>query len=85
MARQIRDASGARQLIAHGTLYKALARLEQAGLLTSSWEDPGPAEAEGPPRRRLYRVTPSAEQAVLRSIGQRASTAPRPGLGLAPA
>ena len=46
MARQIRDASAARQLTAHGTLYKALARLEQAGLITSSWEDPGLAEAE---------------------------------------
>lgn len=85
MARQIRDASAARQLTAHGTLYKALARLEQAGLLTSSWEDPGPAEAERRPRRRLYRVTPSGEQAVLRSTGQRAGTAPRPGLGLSPA
>jgi PadR family transcriptional regulator, regulatory protein PadR len=85
MARQIRDASAARQLTAHGTLYKALARLEQAGMLTSSWEDPGLAEAERRPRRRLYRVTPSGVQAVLRSTGQRASTASRPGLGLAPA
>jgi PadR family transcriptional regulator PadR len=85
MARQLRDASAARQLTAHGTLYKALARLEQAGLLTSSWEDPGLAEAGRRPRRRLYRVTPSGEQAVLRSAGQRASTASRPGLGLAPA
>jgi DNA-binding PadR family transcriptional regulator len=85
MARQIRDASAARQLTAHGTLYKALARLEQAGLLTSSWEDPALAEAGRRPRRRLYRVTPGGEQAVLRSTGQRASTASRPGLGLAPA
>jgi PadR family transcriptional regulator PadR len=85
MARQIRDAADARQLTAHGTLYKALARLEQGGMLTSSWEDPGPAEAEHRPRRRLYRVTPSGEQAVLRSIGERASTASLPGPGLAPA
>jgi PadR family transcriptional regulator, regulatory protein PadR len=85
MARHIRDASAARQLTAHGTLYKALARLEQAGLLTSSWEDPGLAEAERRPRRRLYQVTPSGEQAALRSAGQRASAVPRPGPGLAPA
>jgi hypothetical protein len=85
MARQLRDASAARQLTAHGTLYKALARLEQAGLLTSSWEDPGLGEAEGRPRRRLYRVTPGGEQAVLRSTGQRAGAVSRPGLGLAPA
>src|SRR5664279_3800715 len=61
MARQLRDASGARRLTAHGTLYKALARLERAGMLTSCWEDPGFAESEGRPRRRLYRVTPSGE------------------------
>jgi hypothetical protein len=73
------------QLTAHGTLYKALARLERAGMLTSSWEDPGLAEAESRPRRRLYRVTPSGEQAVLHGIGQRASTTPRPDPGLAPA
>jgi PadR family transcriptional regulator PadR len=85
MARQIRDASAARQLTAHGTLYKALARLERAGMLTSSWEDPGLAEAQSRPRRRLYQVTPLGEQAALRSIGQRASTAPRPNPGLAPA
>ncbi len=85
MARQIRDASAARQLTAHGTLYKALARLEQAGMLTSSWEDPGLAEAEHRPRRRLYQVTPSGERAALRSAGQRASTASRPDPGLAPA
>src|SRR5256885_5657270 len=75
MARQLRDASAARQLTAHGTLYKALARLEQAGLLTSSWEDPGLAEAGRRPRPRLYPVTPGREQAVLRSTGQRATTA----------
>src|SRR5262249_15350086 len=29
-----------RQLTAYGTLYRALARLEEMGLLTSRWEDP---------------------------------------------
>ena len=85
MARQIREASAARQLTAHGTLYKALARLEQAGMLTSSWEDPGLAEAEHRPRRRLYQVTSSGERAALRSAARRASTASRPDPGLAPA
>jgi PadR family transcriptional regulator PadR len=85
MARQLRDASAARQLTAHGTLYKALARLERAGMLTSCWEDPSLAEAENRPRRRLYQVTPSGEQAALRSIGQRSATATRPDPGLAPA
>ena len=84
VARQIRDAGAARQLTAHGTLYKALARLERAGLLTSSWEDPDLAQAQNRPRRRLYRVTPSGEQAVAAETGQRAA-APLRGPGLASA
>ena len=83
MARQLRDASGAQRLTAHGTLYKALARLERSGMLASCWEDPRLAEAESRPRRRLYRVTPSGEQAALRSIGRPSRTAPRPDLGMA--
>ncbi len=70
MARQLRDASGARQLTAHGTLYKALARLERAGLLTSSWEDPGFAESQSRPRRRLYGVTASGKQAAPAGAGR---------------
>ena len=46
-----------RRLTAHGTLYKALGRLERAGLLAAEWEDADLAVDEGRPRRRLYRVT----------------------------
>lgn len=53
----------ARRMIAHGTLYKALGRLTNAGLLNSSWEDPAIAEGEGRPRRRLYRITGTGVQA----------------------
>ena len=43
---------GQRSEIATGAIYPILARLEGAGLLTSSWEDPN-----GPhPRRRVYAV-----------------------------
>ena len=45
MAKQIRDRKGARMLTAHGTLYKALGRMEKAGLLKSRWEDPVAAAA----------------------------------------
>jgi PadR family transcriptional regulator PadR len=83
MARRIREASGARQLTAHGTLYKALARLERAGMLTSSWEEPALAEAQHRPRRRLYRVTPSGERAAARSAALRSGTARRADPGLA--
>lgn len=52
------------RLAAHGTLYKALARLVAAGLLESAWEDPTISEGEGRPRRRLYRVTGAGERAL---------------------
>lgn len=64
IAREIRDQEGARSLTSHGTLYRALERLEIRGLLVSRWEDPGIAAAEERPRRRMYRVTAEGETAV---------------------
>jgi PadR family transcriptional regulator PadR len=55
LAQTMREQSGSRSLTAHGTLYKALSRLEEFGLLTSRWEDA--AAVEGRPRRRLYELT----------------------------
>ena len=55
LALTMRAESESRSLTAHGTLYKALSRLEEFGLLTSRWEDA--AAAEGRPRRRLYELT----------------------------
>jgi DNA-binding PadR family transcriptional regulator len=47
-----------------GTIYPILARLEQGGWVTSTWEDPAVPEQAGSPRRRLYRITrDGAEQA----------------------
>lgn len=54
----------ARPLTAHGTLYKALGRLAEAGLLTAEWEDPAIGEREGRPRRRHYTVTPDGSLAL---------------------
>ena len=56
LAQTIREQNGSRSLTAHGTLYKALNRLEGLGLLTSDWEDPSEA-VTGRPRRRLYQLT----------------------------
>jgi PadR family transcriptional regulator, regulatory protein PadR len=67
IARELAEREAARRLTAHGTLYKALDRLEQAGLLESAWEDPAVAADEGRPRRRLYRVTALGEQAAARA------------------
>jgi PadR family transcriptional regulator PadR len=53
-------------LSGHGTLYKALARMAEAGLLESSWEDSEVAEAENRPRRREYIVTGAGVQSLER-------------------
>lgn len=66
LAKHLRDAEGAKLLTAHGTLYKALARMERAGWLASEWEDADLAAAEGRPRRRLYDVTASGRAALAR-------------------
>lgn len=67
IAKNIRDSEQARRLTAHGTLYKALGRLENSGLLTSEWEDPFIGAAENRPRRRLYQITVAGEQALVNS------------------
>jgi PadR family transcriptional regulator PadR len=64
LAKQLRDGEGQKQLTAHGTLYKALSRMEKAGLLSSVWEDP--AAEEGRPRRRLYSNTSDGRVALAR-------------------
>jgi DNA-binding PadR family transcriptional regulator len=77
LARALREHSGSRALTAHGTLYKALGRLEQRGLLRSRWEDDAPA---GRPRRRLYELTADGARAA-----GRAPAPPRPRLASEPA
>ncbi|HWI21992.1 MAG TPA: helix-turn-helix transcriptional regulator [Baekduia sp.] len=76
LAQNLQEHSRKRPLTGHGTLYKALGRLEQFGLLTSRWEE---AATEGRPRRRLYELTKQgahvAEQAV---AGKAAQTVSRP-------
>ena len=42
--------------LSSGTLYPILIRFEEAGLLTSAWEEVDPSEV-GRPRRRLYKIT----------------------------
>jgi DNA-binding PadR family transcriptional regulator len=79
LAQTMRDQSGSRSLTGHGTLYKALSRLEEFGLLTSRWEDA--AVAEGRPRRRLYELTRQgahvAEQALADNTDQATPRSPR--------
>jgi PadR family transcriptional regulator, regulatory protein PadR len=55
---RLRDRSGGAFDLPEGTVYPALHRLEQAGLLDSSWE-----QVAGR-RRRIYRITPTGERAL---------------------
>jgi PadR family transcriptional regulator, regulatory protein PadR len=81
IAKELRDRDDARRLTAHGTLYKALARLQHSGLLESRWEDPEAAAAEQRPRRRLYRVSGAAERTLAQArSAHRAGPRPAPGL-----
>ena len=64
LAKLIADNERPGKLLAHGTLYKALNRLAESGMLTSDWEDAATALGDGRPRRRLYRITIRGEQAA---------------------
>jgi PadR family transcriptional regulator PadR len=82
LAQTMREQSASRSLTAHGTLYKALSRLEEFGLLTSRWEDA--AAVEGRPRRRLYELTGEGARAAGRALGDKA-VAPVPRISSEPA
>jgi PadR family transcriptional regulator PadR len=71
LAQHIRAESGSRSLTAHGTLYKALGRLEEFGLLSSRWEDA--AAVEGRPRRRLYELTKQGAELAERALADQAA------------
>ncbi len=62
LARSLAGGRAGRKLTSHGTLYKALGRLADAGLLTSRWEDTDVATAAGRPARRLYTVSGEGER-----------------------
>ena len=76
LAKRIAERADAAALTAHGTLYKALARLSERGLLESVWEDAEIGAAEGRPRRRLYRVTGAGELARQRELAALRAQAP---------
>ena len=69
LAHAMREQSASRSLTAHGTLYKALGRLEEFGLLSSRWEDA--AAAEGRPRRRQYELTGQGARAAERAVADK--------------
>ena len=54
------DATG----LPSGTVYPALGKLEDAGLVVSRWEDPKVAQQEKRPPRRYYEMRPAGESAL---------------------
>ena len=64
IARHLGDAADARLLTAYGTLYRALGRLADMGLLSSRQEDPRAAAREHRPLRRLYTLTAAGLAAI---------------------
>jgi PadR family transcriptional regulator PadR len=75
IAREL-SSGNATALISHGTLYKALNRMDAMGMLESEWEAAEIAEAEGRPRRRLYRVTAEGARALASQTKSTPSTTP---------
>lgn len=73
IARHVAEESDRRSLTAHGTLYRALARLETMGFLESHWEDPQIAARENRPGRRLYVLTGNGVTAAQEAIRTAAS------------
>jgi PadR family transcriptional regulator PadR len=64
IAKHLGDAADCHLLTAYGTLYRALGRLEQMGLLRSRWEDPEIPARENRPGRRLYTLTAAGDTAA---------------------
>lgn len=85
LAKLIAENERSGKLLAHGTLYKALNRLAESGMLTSDWEEAAIALGDGRPRRRLYRITVRGEQAAATAVASEPShRAPVGRLGLEP-
>jgi DNA-binding PadR family transcriptional regulator len=70
--RSIVDETG----LTNGTVYPALARLENLGLIRSTWEDLRLARASKRPARRYYDLTPSGVAALADAMRRHRGLAP---------
>jgi len=66
IAKIVANGTGPSSLAGHGTIYKALGRLEEMGFLKSAWEDLLSAEDARRPRRRIYEITPAGATELAR-------------------
>lgn len=64
IGKTLEGAVDSRSIIGHGTLYKALHRLESRGLLASHWEESQAEDRARGARRRLYRITAEGQAAL---------------------
>jgi DNA-binding PadR family transcriptional regulator len=62
------------------TVYRALDRLEDAGLIVGEWEELGPDQPG--PRRRFYRLTPEGVPAAQALLAERRPGVLRPQIQL---
>ena len=85
LAKQLADQEGRRLLTGYGTLYRALARLEEMGLLRSRREAPEIAARENRPGRRFYSLTPEGAIATKATSSVPSATLRRKRAGEAPA
>jgi PadR family transcriptional regulator PadR len=86
LAKHLAEVTGQQSLAAYGTLYRALARLEQMNLVKSRWEDPQIPARENRPGRRLYTLNAAGHEAAESArAAERAKPRKRPRGKLAPA
>lgn len=53
-----------------GTVYPALRRLEQAGLVLSKWEDEDTARKDQRPARKYYKLTGGGREMLSEAVGR---------------
>ena len=53
-----------------GTVYPALRRLEEAGLVVSKWEDEETAQRAQRPARKYYELTDSGRETLSEAVGR---------------
>lgn len=75
LAKAMADAGDTRKLTATGTMYRALHRLDEVGLVENWWEDPHDAADAGRPRRRFYRITGTGANALAKARAETAKAA----------
>ena len=51
-----------------GTVYPALRRMEQMGLVDSKWEGEASAQRDGRPQRKYYEVTTEGREALTEAV-----------------